>query len=229
MISPTQSQSQTAATQSAGSSSVSSLTGGQALGKDAFLKLLVEQVRHQDPLKPMDDTAMVAQLAQFSTLEQQVTGNQLLQLLATQQRGLANDAAIGLVGKTASVRGNTVSLAGAGLGVPVRFSLAGPAQTVTVTLKDAAGRTVRTLELGAHAQGATSLSWDGKDDGGNDQPPGAYTVSVAAKTADGASVDVVQQTTGTVTSVSFDQGYAMIALDNGVQAPAADLVQVSGK
>ncbi len=46
-----------------------SVVGRSELGQDAFLKLLVTQLQHQDPLDPMDDTEFIAQLAQFSSLE----------------------------------------------------------------------------------------------------------------------------------------------------------------
>ena len=49
-----------------------------ALGRDAFLKLLVTQLEHQDPTKPQDDTAFIAQLAQFSSLEQLTQANTTL-------------------------------------------------------------------------------------------------------------------------------------------------------
>ena len=88
-------------------SPLSAATGNQAMGKDAFLKLLVAQIAHQDPLKPMDDTAYVAQLAQFSSLEQQTNSNKMLELLATQQQGLANTASLGLVGKNVTVQPQT--------------------------------------------------------------------------------------------------------------------------
>src|SRR5262245_43761270 len=87
-----------------GSSPLSGALGGQAMGKDAFLKLLVAQISHQDPLKPMADTEFVAQLAQFSALEQQMGTNKMLELVAVQQRGLANTADTALVGKSVTVK-----------------------------------------------------------------------------------------------------------------------------
>lgn len=62
---------------------------GGALGKDQFLKLLITQMQNQDPLKPMDSTAMIAQLAQFSALEQ-------IQNLNGQVTGLHRDMILGL-------------------------------------------------------------------------------------------------------------------------------------
>lgn len=63
-------------------------TANDMLGKDAFLKLLVTQLRYQDPLSPMDDREFVAQMAQFSTLEQMQNMNgQMLHLGALAMLG----------------------------------------------------------------------------------------------------------------------------------------------
>ncbi len=63
--------------------------GSSSLGKDAFLQLLVTQLQYQDPLNPQSNTEFVAELAQFSSLEemQNMTG------------ALSNSQALGLVGK----------------------------------------------------------------------------------------------------------------------------------
>lgn len=73
----------TAGAANASQSSTQKNTANDMLGKDAFFKLLVTQLRHQDPLSPMDDRDFVAQMAQFSTLEQmQSLNGQMLRLSA---------------------------------------------------------------------------------------------------------------------------------------------------
>ena len=66
------------------------------LGKDDFLKLLVAQLQHQDPMSPMDDTAFIGQMAQFSSVEQMTNVSTGIQSLT-----FANQVsqAVGLIGK----------------------------------------------------------------------------------------------------------------------------------
>lgn len=205
-------------------SSAANSTGG--LGKDDFLKLLVAQMKNQDPLKPQTDTAFIAQLAQFSSLEQQTNTNKLLELSVTQQRGLTNSSNIGLIGKDVVVKGSTINLDGMGMATPVPFTLGGAAQSVDVTITNSDGRVVRKISMGAKPAGKVSVLWDGKDEAGMAQPAGAYTVSVSAKASDGTAVDVTQESSGRVQSVSFAGGYASLILDGGATIPAADLIRV---
>lgn len=76
----------TSATTNTTANSNTNSTTKQSLGKDDFLKMLVTQLKNQDPLKPMDDTAFVAQMAQFSSLEQMQNMNSAT--LATQANGM---------------------------------------------------------------------------------------------------------------------------------------------
>ncbi len=200
--------------------------GKQAMGKDAFLKLLVAQIANQDPLKPMDDTAYVAQLAQFSSLEQQTTSNKMLELLATQQQGLANTAAMGLVGKDVTVRGGSVTLGGDGVGVVAPFKIADSAEKVQVVVRDASGNVVRRADLGEQQAGRVDYRWDGRSDSGVSMPAGRYSVSVEATKANGQKVGVELESTGRVRAVSFEGGIAKLILDSGLSVAAADLVKV---
>ena len=73
------------------------------LGKDDFMKLLLAQLQHQDPLKPMDDQAFIAQTAQFNALEQMENLNKTLSaVLDSQQLSEAS----GLIGKTIEATGS---------------------------------------------------------------------------------------------------------------------------
>ncbi len=62
------------------------------MGKDEFLKMLIAQLKHQDPMNPMDGTAFTAQLAQFSSLEQLQNINTQLTSFTQQQQSLGNSA-----------------------------------------------------------------------------------------------------------------------------------------
>ena len=97
--------------------------GNESLGQEAFLKLLVAQLQNQDPLNPQENYEFVAQLAQFSSLEQSIGINDRLDQLALQNQGLQNSQIVSLVGKEATVKGDIVTLNGQGAIVPISFTL----------------------------------------------------------------------------------------------------------
>jgi len=198
----------------------------KTMGKDDFLKLLVAQLKNQDPLAPQDNTQFVAQLAQFSSLEAAMGTNSRLDAISGQNQGLANTEVVSLVGKTATVKGSLITASGSGAAVPVGFTLAGASDSTTVSIQNAAGEVIRSIPVGAHTPGLVKINWDGRDDHGNIMPAGTYAVSVQAKTADGNAVAVAQETTGLVKSVAFDKGYPVLTLANGMQVPVSDLLKV---
>jgi flagellar basal-body rod modification protein FlgD len=209
------------------SSGLSSALGtNSALGEQDFLKLLVAQLKNQDPLAPQDNTQFVSQLAQFSSLQAAMGTNTRLDTITSQNTGLANTQVVSLVGKQATVKGSLVTASGSGTAVPVGFTLASQTASTDVSIQDSAGNVIRTIPIGAHAAGLVRVSWDGRDNAGNVVPAGTYAVSVQAKTADGGSVSVAQETTGLVKSVAFDKGYPVLTLDNGMQVPVSDLIEV---
>ena len=95
---------------SAMGSALSSATGSSMLDKDSFLLLLVTEFKHQDPLNPMEDREFVAQLAQFSSLEQQMQTNENMQTLVELEQRTQMLNAASYIGKEVSARGTGVSV-----------------------------------------------------------------------------------------------------------------------
>jgi flagellar basal-body rod modification protein FlgD len=83
-------------TGTSGPSGAAAVTG-KPLDRDAFLKLLVTQLRNQDPMKPMEDKEFIAQLAQFSSLEQMQSLNTSMGVFTKSQSGLTS---LNLIGRT---------------------------------------------------------------------------------------------------------------------------------
>ncbi|MEI8258566.1 MAG: FlgD immunoglobulin-like domain containing protein [Deltaproteobacteria bacterium] len=208
-------------------SSTNSATTTQrpALDRNAFLQLLVAQISHQDPLQPMEGTEFVTQLAQFSIVEQSIAQSSKLDVLSTQLRGLSYNEASTLVGRSVTIRGHGIAYDGT-TATGASVTLPEPVSAVTVTIRDASGTAVRTMQMGPHAAGTLAVAWDGRDNNGQHVPAGGYTVDVSATKADGSSVAVSQDVTGVVQRVSYDKGYAELLLDSGATAPISDLVSV---
>lgn len=176
----------------------------QSLDKNAFLKLLVAQLQHQDPTNTQDPSQMIQQLTGFSTLEQiQALGTQL-QGLQVQTQGLFQAQVAGLVGKRILVPGGTIALQGGKTDFGV--NLAADAKKVSITIKDATGKTVRTLSLDGAKAGMTKVAWDGKDAQGAALPDGSYTVEVSATDASGNPVTAQTTSYLRVDAVSFKDG-----------------------
>jgi flagellar basal-body rod modification protein FlgD len=192
----------------AGSSATKTSTAADT--QDRFLKLLVTQMKNQDPLNPMDNAAVTSQMAQLST----VTGidklNATLQALSDSMVGNQSLQAASMIGHGVLVDGKGVDLSGgAGYG---GFELAQPVDRAKVSIYDKAGALVRSIDLGAQPVGITKWAWDGKDSTGKAVADGGYTFAVDA-TQGGASVAATALQFGMVSSVT--QGKQGVALSVG--------------
>jgi len=195
------------------------------LGKTEFLNLLLAQLEFQDPMNPLKDQEFVAQLAQFSALEQQMLTNKRLEGVQMSQLALSNAQMASLIGKDVVASGKTLRI-DTGNVPPVALRLESAASTVKVRIKNAAGQVVATLERPAMGAGDHRLDWSGKDTAGNPLPPGNYTVEIEAKDAGGNTVSATPMLTGTITGVSFDKGYAEILVGDVPILPG-DILSIS--
>ncbi|MEM6730074.1 MAG: flagellar hook assembly protein FlgD [Myxococcota bacterium] len=206
-------------------SPVGLLTGpeGGQLGKDEFLQLLIAQLTNQDPLEPMSDQEFVAQLAEFSALEQQVLTNDQLGVLQVGQSAMVNAQVTSLVGGQATVVSREFAVDASG-GIPgLELQLGTNAQTVTVNIVDESGTTVRQIELGSVASGRRDLAWDGLDSNGQPVGEGTYTIDVFANDANGNEIDASMLVTAQVTGVTYESGAAQLLLGNVRVSPSSVL------
>lgn len=194
------------------------------MGKDEFLKLLTTQLQNQDPLSPLENHEFVAQLAQFSSLEQQVTTNEQLVQIQLSQMGLANAQLSSFVGKTIKARGDSLTI-DSGKAQEIGIEVGAPASKVDVTVFDEAGNAVRTLSFNNVGDGVKSLAWDGKSNTGAALPDGRYTMEVSATNAQGEAITISPLTQGTVDEITFENGYPELVVGNARILPA-DVVSI---
>lgn len=184
------------------SSAATSTKSQSSLGaaQDRFLKLLVTQMRNQDPLNPLDNAEVTSQLAQLSTVDGINQLNATMQSMSsmfTESRALQ---AAGLVGRGVLAEGSTLALDAQGaLG---GVALEDPVDELRVAIKDGSGTVVKELNLGPQASGISTFHWDGITTTGGTAAAGNYAYSVEAIRG-GAKVPATQLSYATVGSVTM--------------------------
>jgi flagellar basal-body rod modification protein FlgD len=195
------------------------------LGQEDFLKLMVTQMTHQNPLKPMENTEFLTQMAQFGT----VSGIQALQKSFTDfANAIGSDQtlqAAGLIGRKVLVPGDQALLA-AGEEVQGAVELKKPATAITLKILDASGVPIRTLELGAHDQGQVEFKWDGLKDDGTLADPGTYRLQ-AEGLIEGEHVQLATLVVAPVESIAASpSGYGLKVEVPGGSVDFKDIRQI---
>ncbi len=210
------------------STAATGVTSSSILGKDDFLKLLITQLRYQDPMNPLDGTEFAAQLAQFSSVEQLANMNETLSASVTTNQLMAqsigNALASTLIGKDVKASGDAVQWTGDN-DVRFGYTLGASAATASVKIYDASGSLVRTIAETGTGKGDTMLSWDGKDDHGNTVAAGSYTIKVEAGDTSGAAVTTSTFLFGTVNGVRFTSTGTVFVVD-GAEIPLGRIIEI---
>lgn len=203
-------------------------TPGGEINRDTFLKLLVAQLEHQDPMSPMENVEFTAQLAQFRSLEQmEVMSNTLSRLTGIQDR-INNAQAINLIGKQIKAAGNVVHLPQEG-GAPLNYMLASESAQMEVRITNETGHVVRLMELAGQESGEHELLWDGLGDQGQPVPPGQYRFQVIAQSENGTLIDSETRIQGVVDGIEYADEHPLLLVQgnkvafDSVIAVASDL------
>lgn len=209
------------------SSSVNSLLTGHSeqaeekkdpLGRDAFLTMLVAQLQHQDPLNPMEGTDFTAQLAQFSTLEQQFNTNDNLEAILQALDAKTEDNLIEYIGKEVVGTADTMSVID-GDSSGGQYTLEKAAE-VTISIYNSDGREVRTIYGGQKSAGTHEIQWDGEDNSGEPVDDGNYFYEVFALDVNGGFVSAKTAVDGQVTGVTYQNGVPYLQVGDRLLDPA---------
>lgn len=211
------------------SQTVSSLTTTGVTAKkaedpqDRFLKLLVTQMKNQDPLKPLDNAEVTSQLAQISTVSGIDKLNTTLKLLSSDYEDSQSIEATAMIGRDAFVPGRSIHLekdaAIAGI------ELAQPVDALKVTISDSHGVAIRNIDLKAHPAGISTIGWDGKTDSGAEAAEGDYTFEVSA-TQGGKDIKVNTLALGSVDSISHGEQGTLLDMGKLGLVSLSDIKQV---
>lgn len=193
----------------------------QSLDKDAFLQLLVTQLKNQDPMNPADASQMAAQLAQFSTVEQLTNINQTL---SDQADAIAAGALATQTGYAASLIGQRIVATGDGVNVAqdgtasLNVTVGGAGGNAKLTLTDDNGKTVGTKDLGWVDAGTQAIPV-------TSLPPGIYHYKLDVTSNAGDAADVKTYVSGTVDGLQIASGVPILSV-NGINVTLASLVEV---
>ncbi len=196
-------------------SAITSATSATGVDQDTlaknfsqFLTLLTTQLKHQNPLEPLDTNQFTQQLVQFAQVEQQLKQNDQLATLVSLQKTAQSTAALGFVGQTVVVDGSTASLANG----QANWSLNVPKpSTVTVNIKNSTGQNVFSGSYSMLA-GVNDFTWDGKSSNGTQWPSGNYTMTVTAKDTSGQNIAVPTEVEGVVNSADLTKNPPVLSV-----------------
>ncbi|MCC6650885.1 MAG: hypothetical protein IT348_07040 [Candidatus Eisenbacteria bacterium] len=205
-----------------GSSATTDAGPKQKMDKDAFLTLLVAQLKHQDPTSPLQPHELAAQLAQFTSVEQltQLNDSMTAQTEATHMAALVGQTSLSasLIGRHVQALGDQVEIPATGAG-KVHVEVGGAGGVATLKLYNASGTVVATKDLGQVGPGAQDLTLPA------DLPPGAWHYSLEVKATGDKTVGVTTFTTGVVSAVEFKNG-AIVLHVGKMDISLDDLVQI---
>lgn len=203
----------------------------EIMGRDDFLLILITQLRHQDPMEPMGQEEMIAQLTQFNILDEvrdlngaivqgMEQNQQNIAVLIALQQAMLNSQSVSLIGKQISANHDGLQV---GEGDPPTYLFEAPAGTanVTVTILDSSGVAARVEDLGAQ-----SGTLEYRPNTGS-LSEGTYSIQAEAVMNDGTTLPLVPRLRGTVNGLHFVEGMAVLDVD-GQEIFLSDVISVVG-
>jgi len=184
---------------------------------ETFLNMLTVQMKNQDPLNPVKSSDFAAQLATFSSVEQQVQTNELLKSLGEQVTAQSMGQLAGWIGMDAAAE---MPVRFDGAPVTLSVSPAAEAEAASLVVRDAAGAVVQRAPMGP---ALTRVSWAGLDADGYPLPPGEYHLETESVVGEEVVSVTPVEVHGTIAEARQEAGQPMVVMTTGQTVPAGDI------
>lgn len=194
------------------------------LGQDAFLSLLTTQLQNQDPANPMSNEDFIAQLAQFTSVEQLMGMRDLLEEQSFGIAALNSSSMANLLGTEVTAASDRFSYSGEG-DQALHFDAQTAASGVTVRVMDETGSVVDTIEVGSISAGEGSVTWDGRGIDGDRLPEGEYSFVVSGTDGEGNEVYIEERLVGVVDEMDYTSGNPRPSV-NGIPVELGDILRL---
>lgn len=192
--------------------------GKKDLDKDAFLQLMLAQIKNQDPMNPTKSDQMAAQLAQFSSVEQLMNMNTKMDGLTKTQTPISQYQALNFIGRSVAADSSKIIRNIGDKAHDLRFSLVKDAEKVKLNVKNEEGDVVRTYEMNKLKKGDNSISWNGLDGAGNSLKAGNYFLEIEGEDAFGGKVAARTAFEGKVTGINYtSDGVVLMVGDQSIR------------
>lgn len=195
-----------------------------SMGKDEFMKLLMAQLKNQDPLSPMDHKEMSAQLAQFASLEKLTQIGSGIEKL---EGGMGEEAklqALGMIGKHIKASGSEVTLV-EGKPVEIALNTEGDFRPLKVSVLSGDGKPVREIDVDPRVSNR-SVTWDGKNSDGTPAPEGKYQFRVMGQDKDGKTSMQDSLMAGKVIGVEMNEKRPMLVIQTGTGQSKVEITKI---
>lgn len=194
------------------------------LNQDDFLKMIIAQMKYQNPLEPQDAGKYMDQMTQMSSM-------QGMQDMQASFKNMVDSMGSGQIMQASSLVGRSVMVPGTSgnylPGSPLRGEIVLPkaVSSLKVEISDASGKVVKTMNLGEQKEGAADISWDGDRDDGTQAKAGFYSVKATA-TVEGKPVSQEVRMSAAVSSVNVGKTGVALNLQDGRQFSLNDVSEI---
>ena len=188
-----------------------------------FLKMLTVQLQNQDPLNPMDNAAMTAQLAALNQVDGINKLNTSVNSLVAQMQSANFMNLASSVGKTALSAGSKAYFTGDPISMAAKLDES--TSSLKAVIRDNNGQIVNQFDFGATAAGVTDFIWDGANDAGQQVAQGMYTLELTATDSQGKLSYPDSYVGAMVASIGQDGSDLKVGLSDGRNILSTDILK----